>query len=123
MGWKNCRPKSAAENELRKITGVESRILIDVVRSPLPMFLCSCDGGAPIQAVKVRRKRRETAQRRIEEPHRPAQRSALRVVIRGGELNQSLIELDEIAFGFEPELLPRLVRFPELGGVEVRDAV
>src|SRR5438067_9619302 len=106
MGWKNCRPKSGAENELRKIAGPEPRILIDVVRSPLPMLLCSRDGRAPIQAAKVRRKPRQAAQRRVEEPHRAAQRAALGVVIRGGQLDQPLIELDELAVRFEPELLP-----------------
>ena len=86
------------------------------------MLLCSRDGGAPIQAVKVRGKWLETAQGGIEEPHRPAQCAPFGVVICGGELNQALVKLDEIPVGFEPEMLPRLVRFPELGGVEVRDA-
>ena len=122
MGWKNCRPKSRAQDELRKIARREFFFAFDVGGGPLPMLLCNFDGSAAIEVEKVVRKRGETSERRVEEPHRAAQRSALGVVIRGGELNESLIELDEIAFRFEPERLPRFVRFPEFGGVEVGDA-
>ena len=86
------------------------------------MLLCNCDGGRAIEIVKSRRERLEPPQRRVEEPHRAAQRAALAVVIRRRELDEPLIELDEIAFGFEPEGLPGFVGFPEFGGVEVVDS-
>src|SRR5438874_13538065 len=121
MGWKNCRPTSRAQDGLRKIARREFVFAFDVGSGPLPMLLCNVDGSAAIEVEKVERKRGETSERRVEEPHRAAQRSALGVVIRRGELNESLIELDEIAFRFEPERFPRFVRFPEFGGVEVGD--
>src|SRR5436305_8456323 len=108
MGWKNCRPKSSDENELRKIICPERNLAIDVVSSPLPMLLCSGHRGAAIDIEEARRERLEPPQRSIEQPHRAAQRASLGVVIRGGELDESLIELDEIALRFEPQRLPRL---------------
>ena len=87
------------------------------------MLLCSINRATPIEAEIVRGKGREPLQRRIEKPHRAAQRAALRVVIRGRELNETLIELDVVAVGFEPQRLPRFMRVPELGGVEVINAL
>jgi len=84
--------------------------------------LCSGRRGFAIESVKARGIRSETPQRRIEEAHRAAQGAALGVVIRGGELDQTLIEVDELPLGVEPELLPAFMSFPELGGVEVGNA-
>ena len=72
-------------------------------------------------AVRVR-ECAETPQGRVDEAHAAAQRAALEVVIRRGELNQTLKILFEVRFSGEPELLPRLVRVPEFGGIEVLDA-
>src|SRR5689334_2409617 len=118
MGWKNCRPKSGVQCELWEPVGIEFFLAFDVVSGPLPMLLCNSNGRGAIERQKVRRKRLEATQRRVEEPNRPSESAALGVVIRGGELDEALVELDEIAVRFEPERLPRLVRLPELAGVE-----
>jgi len=76
-----------------------------------------------IDAIVQRRMRREPPERRIEEPHRAARRrAALHVVIRGGELNQSLKKLFFVALRREPDLLPRFMRVPETLRVEQLDA-
>ena len=77
------------------------------------------DRVAAIKIVKVHRKRCKPFQRRVEETHGAAQRAALAVVICGGELNETLIEIDEVVFGFEPEMFPAFMSFPEFAGVEV----
>ena len=68
------------------------------------------------------RKRGKTAHRCLEKTHTPTERAALQVVIRGGELNESLQILLELGLRDQPELFPRFMRFPELARVEVRDA-
>ncbi len=58
----------------------------------------------------------------IEQPHSAAKCAALQMVIRGCDLNESLQKLIEVGFCREPELFPRLMRFPELERIEMVDA-
>src|ERR1051326_7279695 len=88
MGWRNCRPKSRAQCELRELFRREFFFAIDIVSSPLPMLLCSRDRRAAIEREKERGERLQAFHRGLEEAHGAAQRPAFRVVIRGGELNE-----------------------------------
>ena len=87
------------------------------------MLLCSAHCRAAIELEVVLGERLQAAQGGVEKPYRAAQRAALAVVIRGRELDQTLIEVDELAFGREPQRLPRFMRFPKLRGVEVSNAL
>ena len=88
------------------------------------MDLRALDNVLSIDVVKRRRKSFQLFQGGGEKTHRPRKRPAFHVVIRGGELDQSLVEENEIVIlGFEPELFPRFVRVPELPFVEEPDSV
>ena len=88
------------------------------------MHFCALDNIRAIESVKTRRKAFQLLQRRVEQTDRPRKRAALHVVIRGGELDQSLVEENEvIVFGFEPKLFPCFVSVPELALVEEPDSV
>ena len=71
-------------------------------------------------AVRIR-KCTETANGRVDKPHAAAKSAALEVVIRSGELNQTLKILLEVRLSDEPDLLPRFVSLPELRSIEVLD--
>ena len=60
----------------------------------------------------------ELLQRGVEEADRAANRAALHVVIRRGELDQSLKKRLLVAGRLQPDLFPRFVRVPELVRVE-----
>ena len=88
------------------------------------MNLRTLDNVLAIEVVKAERKAFQFLQRRVEQTHRARERAALHVVVRRRELDQSLVEENEIVvIGFEPELLPRFVRVPELALVEEPDSV
>ncbi len=61
----------------------------------------------------------QTPQPGVEQSNRAGVCATFHMVIRGGNLNQTLEELLDVRFGRKPELLPRLMRFPEFFGVEV----
>ena len=88
------------------------------------MDLRALDNILPIEPVKIRRKAFQLLERRVEQTHRSRKRPAFHVVVRGRELDQSLVEEDEIVVvGFEPKLFPRFMRVPELPFVEEPDPV
>ena len=64
----------------------------------------------------------QALQSRIKQPRGAAVGSALDVVIRRGNLDQTLKKLFDIRFRNEPDRFPRLVRFPEFAPVEVIDS-
>ena len=80
----------------------------------------SCTSICATYVFEALRKRLKASESGVEEANRASRRgSAFDVVIRGGELNQPLEKLLTIAFGREPELFPRLMRVPEVVGVEL----
>ncbi len=84
----------------------------------------SCTSLCAIHVLVITWKGFQASESGIEQPHSTSRRgSALDVVIRGGELNEALQELFAIAFGSEPELLPRFMRVPEIVRVELGDAL
>lgn len=88
------------------------------------MDLRALDNVLPIEFVKARRKTFQLLQCRVEQTHRSRKRAALHVVVRGGELDESLVEEHEVVVvRFEPELFPRLVSVPELAFVEEPDSI
>ena len=82
---------------------------------------CRTDGRLAINTAVRGRKRFEFLQSRVKKAHAAAKRPALDMVVRGGELDQTLEEQLPGTGGGEPEPLPRLVRFPEFVGVEEGD--
>lgn len=84
----------------------------------------SCTSLCAIHVLVITWKWLQASESGIEQPHSTSRRGpALHVVIRGGELNETLQELLALAFGSEPELFPGFVGVPELVGVEEGDAL
>lgn len=81
-----------------------------------------CNDFCAIYAEEALWEAGELLERGVEKPHTAAKRSALDMVIRGGELDESLKEAAKVPFRLEPESLPGLVRVPELMAVEEGDA-
>lgn len=80
------------------------------------------DHVCAIDARVARRKAFELRECRVEEADPAAIRTALDVVVRGRKLNQALEKGLLVACRREPDLLPRLVRMPEVMRVEELDA-
>ena len=75
-----------------------------------------------VDSAVQRREWPEFSQPGLEEPDSSGKGSALHVVIRRRELNESLKKLTNIRFRLEPQLFPGLMRLPELQPVEAIDS-
>src|ERR1700674_4344921 len=78
--------------------------------------------GGAIDAAKRGGVGLEALQSRLEQAPGAAVGPALDVVIRRGNLDQTLKKLLDVRFRNEPDRLPRLMRLPETPRVEVFDA-
>lgn len=87
-----------------------------------PMLKAYLDQWKPIDTAILRREGLETSQRRVEKPDSSSQRSPFHMVIRRSNLNETLQKLMRLARGVQPDLLPLLVRLPELAVVEALDS-
>ena len=76
----------------------------------------------PVDPAKTFRKVGQLLQRRVEKAQAAGIRAAFYVVICGGELDEALKKTMDVRLRFEPDRLPRLVRIPELGRVEMIEA-
>ena len=113
---RQCR--SVDQNELRKVKWIDATLLSrGLLMHPRRTF-----DARTIESEEAIGKVRETGKTGVEQAHRTAERAALHVMVRGRDLNQSLQELRDVGLRDEPELFPRLVRFPEFERVEVFDA-
>ncbi len=80
------------------------------------------DRRRAIDAGVARRKSFELRKCSVKQPNPARKRAALHVVIRGGELDETLKKEFFVAFGAQPALFPRLMRVPEVVTVEKLDA-
>ena len=90
--------------------------------SPLLMLTSRRHQRVTVDSTVERRERLEFFQPRLEEPDGSGKRSPLHVVIRRRDLDESLEKLMNVRFRLEPQLFPRLMRFPELQAVESIDS-
>src|SRR3954451_15949490 len=120
--WRDWR---VVERNARKLGGIEAlvcRMLHKKRCNPVAMASGGLFDRGSIDPAKAFGKVAQLLQRRVEQPQSAGIRAAFDVVIRGRELNQTLQKTMHVRLRFEPDRLPRHMRIPELGGVEVIEA-
>lgn len=117
--WRNRRLVS---KNLRKFVGIKplpGRTALQKPGHPEAVPSGSLLDGGAIDAAPALRKSLQFLQSGVEEAQRARVRAALDMVIGRRQLDESLQENMNVRLGLEPYCLPRLVRIPEFGGVEV----
>lgn len=110
---------------MRELGGIEplvGRTLHKKRCNPLSVTSRGLFDRGPIDAAPTLGEVVQLLQRGVEQAESAGVRAALHMVIRGRELDESLEKTVDVRLRFEPDRLPRLMRIPELGGVEMIEA-
>ena len=99
-----------------------SFFVAEALRSPLTVRARKRFRGRAIQITESRRKCLEASQACVEQSHATGESTALQMMVRGGNLDQTLEKLLDVGFSSKPDLLPCFVRIPELARIEVGNA-